>query len=885
LSRHLLFASTIAATSLFGAVSAHAEGADDVDAPARGVNQVDEVVVTGVFGATAIERAPIAVTAITQEEITQQAPISAADALKNVPGVFVNSALGEIRNVVFSRGVSARSLEAAGGYFYVSLQENGLPVEPLLASNFGPDYFTRLDIMTQRIEALRGGTAVVTGANAPGGIFNYISKTGKTAPGTEVQFKYGLEGDGNFPLYRVDAYTAGRIGDHNLYYAVGGFYRESEGPRYPGYKMNKGGQIRGNLLWDYDAGSVTVHAKYLSDHNGWFEPLPARDYNNPKIVTPFNNLSSVLPPPSPHSYVNLNTGKTENWDGSNLVHAKSLSFGVEWRHQLTDAIRLENKFSGSANRADWNTAALVFATQLTDADFGVRAISGNALIDGTYTYRTPDGAVAAVVVQTGGARTVTVNNLPNQNVLSGGGVIAALAYPPQMFSRSIQDQLTLTGEFGRHKLSVGAYVSQSAFKLNLSGGGGGVMTLESRPVLLSTTLTRPDGTVYQVTDPAGWAGIGNGLEFRSRGTRLTTMSLFGGDTWEVNDRLTLDAGLRYEKLTYDTYTYENVAATGDPLTSGGRDGNPLTLYDAGTIRIGSRIEFKRDYDYLAYTGSAAYKISDGLQAYIRYTRGEKAPDLGIIGRINSVVTAATLYPAAEVVKQAEIGVKYRRGGLFLQAFPFWSENSKVADGQIFVYLRGPNAGQSYSPPPVFGTIETYGVEFSGDVDVSEKLSLRANLTLQRPKARDFGAMVQGPKADGTDDVVLAVPAGDADNNPKVIFRGTAVYQPIESVSLFATYNYLGERAANRFNTFYLPGFATVDLGGAWKVTDKVRLQANVTNLFDKAGIMSWTLNGAYIGALNRQAFTPAQRAANPNQLFGVIPIQPRAFFVTATIAF
>ena len=46
--------------------------------------------------------------------------------------MFVNSALGEIRNIVFSRGVSARSLEAAGGYFYVSLQEDGLPVEPAL---------------------------------------------------------------------------------------------------------------------------------------------------------------------------------------------------------------------------------------------------------------------------------------------------------------------------------------------------------------------------------------------------------------------------------------------------------------------------------------------------------------------------------------------------------------------------------------------------------------------------------------------------------------------------------------------------------------------------------------------------------------------------------
>ena len=242
----LISASAMAMASLTGVVHAQ-EQAGEV----TGADRADqEIIVTGVFSATSIERAPISVTAVTEEVLQRQAPISSADALKSVPGVFVNSSLGEIRNIVFSRGVSARSLEAAGGYFYVSLQEDGLPVEPVTATNFGPDYFSRLDLMNNRIEALRGGTAVVTGANAPGGIFNYISKTGKSAPGTQFQFKLGLEGDGKSPLYRFDAYTGGQIADSDVYYAIGGFYRVSDGARYPGYKLNKGGQIRGNLLWD-----------------------------------------------------------------------------------------------------------------------------------------------------------------------------------------------------------------------------------------------------------------------------------------------------------------------------------------------------------------------------------------------------------------------------------------------------------------------------------------------------------------------------------------------------------------------------------------------------------------------------------------------------------
>jgi len=882
MNRQILLASTIAASSLLWTTTGAAQTAEGK--PTAEASTVEEVVVTGVFNATSIENAPISVAAVTADQIAQQAPVSTADALKTVPGVFVNSALGEIRNIVFSRGVSARSLEAAGGYFYVSLQEDGLPVEPQTATNFGPDYFSRLDIMTARIEALRGGTAVVTGANAPGGIFNYISKTGKSDAGSQVEFKYGLEGDGRFPLYRADAYTGGLIGDTGLYYAVGGFYRESEGAHYPGYKLNKGGQIRGNLRWDYADGSLMVTAKYLNDHNGFSEFLPARDYSNPKILGPFSSRSSVLPPASPHPYVRLDSGRTDTWDGSDLVHAKSKAFGLDWKHNLSSTVRIENKARYSDNDARWNTVALDFLSTLTDADNGIRTITGIAGIDGVYTYRRMDGSVAAVVNQSGATRTLTVNNLPNQHILTGG-VLTGIAYQPDMLSQNFQDQFTLNADLGRHNVSIGAYYSKSKLGTVFSGAGGAVMTAEPTPELLSTALTRPDGTVYRVTDPAGWAGIGNGVAIRANGTRMTDIAVFAGDTWEVTDRLTADLGVRYEKLKYDAYAYVNVPATGDKLTTGGRDGNPLTLYDAATITLGQRLQFQRQYDYFAYSGSLAYRFAEGLQAYVRYTRGKKAPDFGIISTITTPQAAANVFPVAESVQQVELGVKYRKGGLFLQAFPFWSKNSNVGDSQLFVYKSGPNVGQYYSPPPVFGTVETYGIELSGTYDVSEKLNLNGNLTLQNPKARNFGTYTQGPLGNGSDDVATTVPAGEADNNPKIIARTTATYRPIETVSLFATYSYLGKRAANRRNAFYLPGFSTVDVGASWEVTQKVRLQANVTNVFNKVGIMSWGKSGSLLSALDRQALTPEQVAANPNQVFSVLPNPPRAFYVTATVSF
>ncbi|MEQ1495739.1 MAG: TonB-dependent receptor plug domain-containing protein, partial [Novosphingobium sp.] len=209
-NRNYRLGSSILAIALAAwAAPAIAQSSDAIDADKKAE---PEIVVTGVFSAKSIETAPISISAVSAAEISQQNPVSAADVLKNVPGVFVNSSLGEIRNVVFSRGVSANSLDGDGGYFYVSMQEDGLPVEPVTTGNYGPDYFSRPDIMLNRLEGLRGGTATVTGTNAPGGIFNYISRTGKSHSGLEVQGKYGLEGDGRNPYYRADAYFGGRLG-------------------------------------------------------------------------------------------------------------------------------------------------------------------------------------------------------------------------------------------------------------------------------------------------------------------------------------------------------------------------------------------------------------------------------------------------------------------------------------------------------------------------------------------------------------------------------------------------------------------------------------------------------------------------------------------------
>jgi iron complex outermembrane recepter protein len=869
-----LLATSIISSGFFLTSAAFAQSASDEKAA-----NDSEIVVTGVFNAKRIEDAPIAITAVSAEEIAQQVPVSAADLLKNVPGVFVNSSLGEIRNVVFSRGVSANSLDGSGGYFYVSLQEDGLPVENVTATNYGPDYFARPDIMLNRLEALRGGTSTVTGSNAPGGIFNYISRTGKSSPGYEVQAKFGLEGDGRNPYYRGDAYAGGKLGSGDVYYAIGGFYRQSDGARYPGYPMNKGGQVRANLLWDYGNGSVRLDAKYLNDRNAWFEFIPTTGFANPKFAGAFNNYSSVLPPKGVHGFTNPD-GSTGTYDASRLVHSQSLSFGMTWENSLSDTVHVQNRARYSVNKTDWNTGAVIFGLPLDD--FFVGALGGSIGIPGTITYRNAnDNSVAAVVRSFSGFdRNVLVNNLPNQNVLANG-ILTQVALTQKYKTTEFQDQLSFGAELGNHQLAVGAYLSLNKLNQSSGSGGFGISTLSSRPTMLTATIDVGGGTNLILTDPTGFGVKGSGI-FDGDGFSGTQkqMSVFGGDTWNISDKLSVDVGVRYEALGYDARNLTLAGSQAYGANNGGADGNPLTLFDNRRNIYGAPTRAKRNFSFFNYTGAINYKVSDTFQAYARYTNGKKAPDIGIILGLDTPDEIATIFPKAQAIEQIEIGLKYNSPGVRIGLYPFYSKLSNVADQQVNL----DNNGILYSPPPQFGQIKTIGVEFNGDADFGDMFNIRTAITVQSAKASKFGTWLFNTPT-RSDDVLVTTPKGDADNNPKLMSRTTATFKPTEAFQIFLTHNYLGKRAANRNNAWYLPGFHTVDFGASYEFGAHFKLQANVNNVFNQFGILSWARGGGFFNSLDRQGLTKADVAAAPNQLFSVVPAQPRSFWITATAKF
>ncbi|MFM9091928.1 MAG: TonB-dependent receptor plug domain-containing protein, partial [Verrucomicrobiota bacterium] len=406
-------------------------------APASTV-KLEEFVVTGVFNATEARKATTAITAVDMAVIADQVPISADDILLNVAGVFVNSSLGEIRGMVYSRGISADSSDGATGQYYVSMQEDGLPLTNVNFGNYNASYFNRPDGTLQRVEAVRGGSASITSSNSPGGAFNYISRVGSSTFGGELRTRYGLEGRGS-PHLRVEGVVGGPLGRKGWNYSFGGFYRYAEGHRPPdGYPMNHGFNLRGNLYKDYGRGSVKIYGKYLDDRNHWYEYLLARDPQDPKQYPGLSRYSTNLFPKTKFQYPRESDTTFATFDSADAVRSRQRYGGVEWKHDFGGGWSVNHNIKASRSWADWNSSSGVTPRSLDWPNFfstmGIQFSGGGTALNG----RVPPGLYQFYDRQTGnvlaevtsnGSYTVNANamvqagqgvrfaTLPNQRIL------------------------------------------------------------------------------------------------------------------------------------------------------------------------------------------------------------------------------------------------------------------------------------------------------------------------------------------------------------------------------------------------------------------------------------------------------------------------------------
>lgn len=849
---------------------------------------LDEVVVTGVFDKRTRMESSVAISVLNAKQLQIQAPVSAADLLKNIPGVFVNSSLGEIRNTVYSRGVSVGSNDGASGYYYVSMQEDGLPVTNATFGNYGPDYYLRPDITLGKLEAVRGGTASILGNNAPGGIFNYVSKTGGNSFSAEARAKYGLEGNGKNPFYRVDVNIGGPLNkDKSITYNVGGFWRQADGARYPGYPMNNGGQLKANIVKKTKNGSIKLYAKYLNDHNAWFEFLPTKDFQNPTLPDGVTQTNSVLIPGVKASVKINDTNETINYDSRDKIHSKDLSFGLNLDHNFGKGFSIDNKIRYSMKNSTWNTTAIAYP-------FAVDGIIWYALTNtiakfGTYSFN--DLASGKNLFNIMQAPNIINGNFAGFNFIpmGGSGLPGASVQPnsvlfnPLFYQNNgmneLIDQFTMTKRLEKMSFTAGMFLANSVLDRKNSTGVGEMYTqlTSPRPSATAITISGFDGNTYKLTNPDGVVGGSNrSAAFNFANITQNNMALFFGHNWSITDALNLDWGVRYEnvRIKGNTQIAANVGS------QGGADGNPLTLYDNTLSKINQKNQFDKSVPTVSFSAGLNYKFSDNMAVYGRFSSGNKAPDMDMYVSVTKD-NLPFLNPIAQNSKQAEIGLKAKSGNLNLFITPFYSILDNVATSALGQETS--DISTIYSTPILYNRYDTKGIEIEGVYNFTSHFSARAVATFQNSIAKNFSIYDVGQNG-RADDKIVSYSGNETDNNARTMLRLSPTYT---SDKLFASidWTYMGKRAANVPNAFYLPSFSQSNLNVGYNLTSKLQLQANINNIFNQNGVMSWSAPGGFPAALNRQGFSKAALDANPNAVYSTVSIPPRAYFLTVSYKF
>lgn len=869
-----------------------------------------EIIVTGVPRSTELRGASVSVTTLDSEEISSLVPESAAELLQEVPGVFVNSALGEIRNVVFTRGLSAGSIDGATGFFYVSMQEDSLPVTNVTATNFGPDHFLRADLGIKRVEALRGGSATVTGPNAPGGIFNFISKTGETDQGIELRARAGLEGAGQAnEFYRADFYAGGEIGNSGrLFYGVSGFYRESGGPRDAGYNINEGGQIKVNLVYKGDNDRLEFHGKILNDHNAWQEFLPVTNFDKPTPIPGFDFNSSVLPPAQSgtrnnvHSFPSYDNNAqpiTRIWDPRDGIHERSKAFSIKWDHDFDSGWGFSNNLKYTKNDSDWSSGAAIFAVPVNDA-FAIETLLGAGGRAGTFQFKDQTtGAVLAQVDSDGNGTftTLDASGLPNREVINGG-VFTQTAFSIHPQSEEWMDQLTLSKAFTNGMaVTFGTFYAQSDLLWVSGAGGAGLGTLEPQPKLLDIELITPEGVVQQVTNEAGFSGLGkigdlnNTFNFDVQ----KQFSAFFGYEWEITEKLKFDVGARYENIRHRGF---NRTAVRDPrsndLTFGGLDGDPNTIFDNTLQSFSDPILFNKSIDFFAYSPAISYRWNDQNSTYIRFSKGRKAPDSQTFFNIDSA-DEARFTPdqiTAQRITQLELGYQHTSRLAIVTVTPFYTKVKRIDAVGVAVFED--DQGVTFSPPLALSDLETYGAEFDASIDPTPGVNLHAVGLWQHSRSQNFGFFTHTRGQTRDTVAFVSTPNGRPDGTPKIITNTTLTVRPydvmqasetgiFQNLTFYGSWQFMGNRAANRANIFNLASYNVWDFGLNFDVGDDVSINLNMKNAFNSHGTINWSPAGGFIQSLDRQRPTAADIAADPNQQFNVLQIPPRAVFMAVSV--
>ena len=203
--------------------------------PAFAQDGLDTIVVTAERRETTLQDTPIAVSAVTGEQL-QRSSIFDTEALSaSIPGLVIQR---DVVGKAVIRGIGTENF-TVGGDPGVAVYNDGSYMSRSSTAIF--DFF---DI--ERVEVLRGPQGTLYGRNAVGGVINVISN----APSEEFEAR-GSVTYGNFEALRVEGAVSGPLGDR-VRARIAGLYSDREGFTnniFPGIESRGLDELDSKDLW------------------------------------------------------------------------------------------------------------------------------------------------------------------------------------------------------------------------------------------------------------------------------------------------------------------------------------------------------------------------------------------------------------------------------------------------------------------------------------------------------------------------------------------------------------------------------------------------------------------------------------------------------------
>jgi len=210
---------------------------------------------------------PQSVQIIGNEIIEQQQAIRLSEVVKNLNGVYVGSARGGAQESFFSRGYDM----SANNMFKNGFRYNAGSI-PEVSS-------------LEKVEFLKGGSALLYGNVAPGGIMNLVTKTPKFTSGGEVSMQIG-----SYSFYKPSVDFYGPL-NKSIAYRFTGSYENSESFR--DFVKNERIYINPSLLFLLsDKTQITLQGDYLSAD--WTPDFGTGIYGKTILDLPRNEFFGAL---------------------------------------------------------------------------------------------------------------------------------------------------------------------------------------------------------------------------------------------------------------------------------------------------------------------------------------------------------------------------------------------------------------------------------------------------------------------------------------------------------------------------------------------------------------------------------------------------------------